>query len=150
MKLPTAAEEQHDPTDADERYRSATRQLIERRRDDKYKLVHKENAAYGFRRNLCGLKPFAVTIIAVCVAWAIGAIAASMPGALSWQNAVSDFAVRPTLYVLAVANVVAALFWICVVHRDFVHQAAVEYAWALLRTLDDAPVRSRKPAKPKT
>ena len=62
VALPSLAEEQNSPTDADHRYRSATRALIEARRGPENKIVHNENASYGFRRNMLGLRPVAITI----------------------------------------------------------------------------------------
>ena len=59
---PTVEEERTHPDLADHAYRSATKRLLELRRGAQYQLVHKENAEYGFRRNMLGLKPWAIGI----------------------------------------------------------------------------------------
>lgn len=50
----------------DEAYRSWVRHIISNTRDtNKYPLIFKENMAYGFRRNLWGLKPISVLLICI-------------------------------------------------------------------------------------
>jgi hypothetical protein len=52
--------------EADEIYKSWTKYLIGQTRDTKkYPLLFKENIAYGFRRNLWGLKTYAISLILV-------------------------------------------------------------------------------------
>ena len=68
IPLPDHAEEEIDPTDADERYRAVTSALLSKTRDvNEYPLLFKENINYGFWRNLRGVKPigcaFSVTIV---------------------------------------------------------------------------------------
>jgi hypothetical protein len=150
LKMPTIAEEASDAHEADERYRSATRQLIERRRDEQYKLVHKELAHYGFRRNLLGLKPTALWIIALAFAWTAAVLLTGLPNIHNGQDFAADAKARSPLYAAATANLVAVIVWLSTVRRDFVHQAAIEYASALLRTLDSAQPTKRKSAKPTT
>ena len=57
-------------------YASAVKWLQERCRGKAFPLVEKENAEYGFRRNLRGLKPIGITaclvallISALAIAW---------------------------------------------------------------------------------
>lgn len=56
MALPTAAEEQADPAAADDKYKGAVRQLREATRGKPYSLLLKENIAYGFHRNMRGVR----------------------------------------------------------------------------------------------
>src|SRR5262249_44048998 len=57
LAMPSAADERSAPPVADDAYRSATKRLIEMRRGPEYPMLHRENASYGFRRNMLGLKP---------------------------------------------------------------------------------------------
>ncbi len=63
IPFPNAEDEGRNPVAADEIYQSAVRWLIEQTRDaKKFDLILKENIAYGFHRNMLGLKPAAVGI----------------------------------------------------------------------------------------
>ncbi len=68
--LPTQTEEASDTAAADTRYEHAITVLAEATRQD-FPLVAAENANYGFRRNLLGIKPIGVAIalatLAACV-----------------------------------------------------------------------------------
>lgn len=55
IPMPTADEEATDPDKADDSYIAATRRLRELTRDDK-QLLLKENIAYGFHRNMLGMR----------------------------------------------------------------------------------------------
>ena len=73
---PSAEQERGDPKAADGMYASAVKWLQERCRGQAFPLVEKENAEYGFRRNLRGLKPIGITaclvallISAFAIAW---------------------------------------------------------------------------------
>lgn len=67
VELPTAEEEAADPEAADDRYDdtiSDLRQLT--RTGDDYKVLAAENADYGFRRNLYGIRPVGLAVAGVC------------------------------------------------------------------------------------
>jgi len=68
FRLPTADEETRDPAAADEIYRAVVRRLIDLRRGPKYKLIHNDNIAYGFWRNLLGMKGLALILAVLSVA----------------------------------------------------------------------------------
>lgn len=136
LKLPNADQEGKNPVEADERYRSATKCLIEKRREEKYELVHKENALYGFRRNLLGLKTSGLFILgsvtlAIIIIWWNGA-----PTNLSWHTILADVLERRSIYYLWAVNLLAMFIWLLVVRPSFVRQASEEYAIALFRTLE--------------
>jgi hypothetical protein len=137
LALPSPNIEAQDPKDADERYRSATKRLIELRRDAKYGMLHKENGLYGFRRNLLGLKPLAIVItcLVMIVTGLIWWHGASLP-MRTVDDVFSDLAARWQIYVVEALNVVYLVFWMSIVHQEFVRQAADEYATALFRTLE--------------
>lgn len=54
---------------ADEIYNAWTKYVLSKTRDTtKFPLLFKENIAYGFRRNLWGLKPYAILLILILMA----------------------------------------------------------------------------------
>lgn len=137
LVLPTTLEEAQDAPGADAKYRAATTRLIERRRDAKYKMLHKENAQYGFRRNLLGLKPLALTValLAAAVTLAVEVFGFTQTSH-SFGTLFADATVRWPVYASFLADVGYALFFALIVRPHFVRQAAEEYALALFRTLD--------------
>lgn len=136
LRLPTESEETADPVQADERFRAATTRLIEKRRDHKYALLHKENAQYGFRRNLLGLKPIALSLVALALTLDVAHWWLGLPAG-EWGAAVAaDVAVRTAVYLAVTADVMCAVGWLLFIRPDFVRTAADEYALALFRTLD--------------
>jgi uncharacterized membrane protein len=62
MQFPTQLEEQRSSEIADGQYHSAIKRLIERRLGQQYEILNHENVSYGFKRNLLGLKPYALMI----------------------------------------------------------------------------------------
>src|SRR5712671_2866744 len=66
--LPSPGDEASDPANADRAYESVTAWLLTQTRDEKrFEVLFKENIAFGFRRNMWGLKSIG-TIIAIVVA----------------------------------------------------------------------------------
>lgn len=127
LTMPSAHEEAAAPSDADDRYRSATRRLIESRRTSEYKILHHENASYGCRRNMLGLRPVAVGL---CLALIL--VTSSL-----WYLEVKGYPVRvPGAASIIAFDVLWAVLWTTIVTRSFVLQAAQEYSQALLKTLD--------------
>lgn len=134
--LPGADEEARNPDDADARNRSATRRLIELRRDGKYRMLRKENALYGVRRNLLGLKPIAILVIVLMLAVSVLAwLHGESPTLSNMRALLDDASTRWPVFGVGIANVVYLLFGILIVRRSF-RQAADEYAAALFRTLE--------------
>jgi hypothetical protein len=73
-KAPSPEEERSDPTMADQVYSAWSSYLRVHTRDTKkYSLLFQENVSYGYRRNVCGLRPLgiAVSVLALLgdVAW---------------------------------------------------------------------------------
>jgi hypothetical protein len=139
IAMPSATEEAADPADADQRYQSTIKRLLEARRAPEYELVHKENASYGFWRNLLGLKPIALPIMVTCFLAAVAACAVPfmVAGVTPKQPAlIQDFAARWPLWFAIVADLVVVVLWIFTLDRRAVWQAGQQYAIALLRTLD--------------
>jgi len=145
-KFPNAREEEAAPDAADDLYRSGIRWLKEQTRDTKkYTHLHKENIAYGFHRNMLGVKPTGIAV-------AVGSLLA----ALYWSGVLDfnapfvelakfkDFSYENTVAVLVPA---ATLWmWIFAVTRDGMERASMAYMERLLQTCEGFT----KPAKKKS
>ena len=148
--MPTKADELLDPKACDHRYRAATTRLMEVRRDPKYRLVHHENASYGFRRNLLGLKPVGIflcltAMLVAVAAWQIGPVG---DDGISLTLAGWSQPLAMNLLGAFALDLMLGLLWISIVTEGFVRQAANEYALALLRTLDEGTLSQRSAAHP--
>jgi hypothetical protein len=137
LTMPTPAEEATNPAEADNRYRSATKRLIEQRRDPKYPLLHQENAQYGFRRNLLGLKAIALLLLCVALATSLGAWWFDLPRPVQSGRLFLDAATRWQVYSSIGGSVACVSMWLVLIRPRFVLLAADEYALALFRTLDE-------------
>ena len=128
LRLPTAEDEEADPQTADRDYRSAVKWMLDNTRDNQR--VMQENIAYGFRRNLFGLRIWAITITL-----AMGTLAA----VIIWHRHKTDLlATGPEmLLVVFVDLLVLPAIWLWVVTQKWVRSAAEGYAYALLGTCDD-------------
>lgn len=138
LQMPTPDQEILDPHVADEKYRSATKLLIEKRRDKKYDLLQKELAWYGFRRNLLGLKPIGVviTVIAILINlfdW----YQVAKPSATNISFFLADIVQRGMFFTPLLASMAYLLLFIFVINENFVRQSADEYSLALFRTLEN-------------
>lgn len=144
FSMPKASEELLNPQDADEKYRSATRLLLESRRDPKYRLLIDELASYGFRRNLLGLKPVAVAMSFIAIL--INALELFYVFPVNVEllpiniESISLFIYNVkeywVLYTLILGNILYLTVFLFFITSQFVRSAADEYAIALLRTLD--------------
>ena len=106
---------------------SGVKWLLEKTRDTgKYPLVLKENAEYGFRRNMLGGKWFALTLcvlpLAVAYAWDI------------YKGVGPQFG-NDHVAAIAIAAV-AVLSWLFFVTEEWVRDASHAYARALLATCE--------------
>jgi hypothetical protein len=117
VSLPDAAAQSDDPAEAERVYEHAVLVLREHTRDEAlFPLVAAENAEYGFRRNLLGLRGLALATAALT-------LAASVPLLVDGH----------TRYVLpAVASVIAIGGWRWLISPDWVRLAAERYAEQLL------------------
>ncbi|NDK36941.1 hypothetical protein [Rhodovulum sulfidophilum] len=128
IPMPSAFEEERDPTDADERYRAVTSALLSRTRDtNEYALLFKENINYGFWRNLRGLKPFALFIAAPIIGFGI---CHDLEVIMSFNS--------PDGLELAVVSMgaITLVAWVFTINDDAVRRAADNYALRLLECLD--------------
>ena len=129
IKIPTMNEEQMNPVEADAVYESCTRYLISKTRDtDKYSLLFKENTNYGFRRNLWGMKVWALIIIIACV----------LIHCIMITKGLSTITLlKPIDWLLFVAFFILILFWLFVVNREWIKTTAIAYAERLYETLNE-------------
>lgn len=128
LTMPTEAEENVNPAEADSRYESTVRFLLANTRDpSKFGLLLKENITYGFRRNLYALKPVALLLVGGCSA---------LPLYFSWEEiSGGSLPQQPDLYLLLFFLLVLCC-WLVLVTRQSVREAADEYARQLLTSFD--------------
>lgn len=127
--LPTRRQEKADQKRTDYAYEAAARRLIvhARAQPGRFPLLDHENATYGFARNLLGLKPVALTVLAA--AWATDAV-------LLWRSGASA-----PLFVVALLHLGLTAVWLLFVRAAWVDQAGIAYAERLFEVLDQ-PVGS--------
>lgn len=124
--FPTVAEEQDDSLSADAIYDSGGDYLREMTRDKKkFPLVFKELVSYGFKRNLWGMKPFAVVLACICIAVQLSILA---------REIVIQHPVTPTPLLMTLANVLLLFSWLFIVNPSWVRIPADAYAERLLAT----------------
>lgn len=127
---PTPEQEAQNPEDADARYQSAIKWLLEHTRDTKrFSMLFSENVSYGFRRNALGIKWFAVfcaatPLLLVCIELFVPSVSF-----LSSDNLSYGFS--------AAISVILLLWWICVVSENWVKDAGIAYATRLLAACEE-------------
>ena len=129
IQIPTPEQEQNDSKLADQVYESCTKYLISKTRDTKkFPLIFKENVNYGFRRNLWGMKTWAIivlffsTIIHVIIA----------------TEYFTNYSFKPNkdAYLYGVFFSIF-IFWVFIVTPNWIRIIAEEYAKRLYETLED-------------
>jgi hypothetical protein len=134
--LPTSDEERSNPSAADDAYRSAVDWLKERCRGKGFPIVIKENIEYGFRRNMRGVRPFAIGVIALAIIGTFAAFAYQITRAGDWSIS-AIFNQAPIEVVGATALLLIALVcWMFFVTDLSVREAGDQYARALLSSCD--------------
>lgn len=143
LNFPTTQEEQDSPTVANQVYDSAVRWLKERARGKEFSMVHRENAQYGFRRNLLGLKPLALTLCILTIVLMTLAILNNIPDLVRFVMsgnlvALTEVAsdLGPAILAAFAINIFAVLVWFFVVTKRWVREAGDQYAYALLAVCD--------------
>lgn len=139
LKFPSHEEEMADPASADGAYRSAVRWLVNNTRA--VKRVQQENIAFGFRRNLYGLKPWGLTGTY---------IAATIAAAVLWLRHGSSIETIPVqaVIVLSINALVLPTMWIFAVRPTWVASAADSYALALFGVCDSIEVPTLRTSDP--
>jgi hypothetical protein len=148
FRLPDASAEAQDPDAADGIYRAVIRRLIDLRRGPKYPLIHNDNIAYGFWRNLLGMREAAL-VLAVCASAAIVVTRTT-------QTTTGDtalWAIARDAPATQVTAVVLLFLWIAflliIVRPPRVWDAGVAYAERLLASLPPPSATKPKGRSPK-
>lgn len=143
--LPSAEREQADPEEADAMYRRCTLALRERTRNrQEFPLVFAESCAYGFRRNLLGLRPIGIGVSALTLA---------MVAWLTHPAVPPTFRAGPlTLWVAGVVSALLLIAFLFVITPAWVHIKAEAYAGRLLgaceKLVDDESLRLARTTEP--
>ncbi|HCN30197.1 MAG TPA: hypothetical protein DIT64_15945 [Verrucomicrobiales bacterium] len=125
-RLPSAASESRNPFKADQAYEAAIAELrMKRRGTESSSLFFKENASYGFRRNLWGMKPAGIFISSVSL---IGGVVVCV---LKSNN---RFDHAPSILAIFVTATLLAL-WIVRINPQWVREKADSYGEQLLGSL---------------
>lgn len=128
--IPDLEMETNNPNSADEVYKAWSKYLISQTRDTKkYALLFKDNISYGFRRNLWGLKPFAVFII-------LGLVIGNY---LFWVFRMDQWI--PVEFPLSfmystIALLLLLCFWLFIVTKNWVRIPAFSYAERLCESVE--------------
>jgi hypothetical protein len=129
IRLPSAAEEEADPENADAAYETAVAALRERtRKADEFPLVFDEVCNYGFRRNLWGHRSLGIVLAAAGALVALGAAAFGAAGVIRVSI--------PTALAVGILDAAGAVVWARMVTEDWVRQAADAYAERLLSSAE--------------
>ena len=149
--FPTASSEAADSASADHLYWSGIRWLMEQTRDTrKYSHLFKENIAYGFQRNMLGIKSVAVSIAVLCLVIAlfwIGLISSAAPY-IQFEG-ISEWQFEHVLSILLPAGLLC--MWLFAVTEKTVNQASDAYSARLFQACEGLatsakikPVRAKK------
>jgi len=131
-RMPSEAEEETDPAGADRVYTTCSGWLrnkaLELKAVSPFDVVHAENIAYGFRRNLLGIRPYGLAILGVAVAVTVAAF---------------FFGREPIIELCGIALV--GTFLVLGVNEAALRRAANEYSIRLLNAVEAIPL-PRTPA----
>jgi hypothetical protein len=140
LVLPSATEESADPEAADKAYASVTAWLLTQTRDTKrFSILFKENIAFGFRRNLWGLRPVGLTI-------ALVGAAVSTSGLL-YRFIETGVVPAPEILIVTAAVWILSLIWMFVINPLWVRLPADAYGAELLAACDTLDTPAAKPAR---
>ena len=119
--FPTLDEEIADPQKARDDYRSAMSFLLEHTRGDT--MLLNENIGYGFRRNLLGLRPLGLIVVACAIALNTLFLVVFEVEPTQWKAAAI---LESFLFVFLV-------MWASVINAAFVEDASISYARRLFK-----------------
>lgn len=142
ITLPTAAEESANPDQADDAYKGAVRRLREATRGKTHSLLLKENIAYGFHRNMLGVRPWGWLTSSLGIA--IGLV---MSGAIVLRPTLSlelEALLQPSLSVgLTVGIALTMLIGWFHFGEKAVHRISLVYSERLFESLRSLPIQRR-------
>ena len=138
--LPNQQEEEACSARADTKYEEAVRSLREATRDTtRFPLVFAENANYGFRRNLWGLRPIGtpIALVLALYSWTLLSLTVwGRPWPEPWWDIVPNpDSVAVIRLAVAVANTSLAAFWLFWVKPSWIKAVADAYAIKLFESV---------------
>lgn len=129
--IPDSTLESKNPEEADEVYKSWCKYLISQTRDkQKFSLLLKDNTSYGFRRNLWGLKPYALILTVLLL------IGNYLFLAYKCQN-YNPLTLSTHFQYSSLALLVVILFWVIIVNRNWIKLIAFSYAERLCEAIEN-------------
>ena len=138
---PAAKDEETDPAKCDAYYERCGNWLRENTRDTKkFKLLFDENVAYGYRRNLLGLRWWGFVVDLLVIGTSALALWRWLP--LDLDNMVSV-----KVGIVGGFAFLHSLLMLFMVTKESVHEAAVTYARQLLRCCETLSTRSTGAAR---
>lgn len=124
LEIPSAETELVDPQKADEIYEACTVFLIEKTRDAKqFPLIFEENCNYGFRRNLCSMRPIGIALSL------LGAAAVFSLMGLDFAGGVMP---SPIVFIAVLVEMFLVVGWLFYFTSEWVKTTAEAYAERLL------------------
>lgn len=140
-KQPSEEDEKANFENADLLYSTAVDWLKEQCRDEKFQIIKTENAEYGFRRNLLGMKTIGIGLCICSILLMLFIIEyrnGNLQTLLTPKTQSALFEIFSQIQGLAMLlNSIAILVWLKIVNADWVRQAADQYARALLASCDN-------------
>ena len=151
LALPTSEEEKQDRRESDSAYASGVKWLQEHCRGTEFPLVEKENAEYGFRRNLLGMRPIGLTTTFLAVGISLlPVIDAHRDLGLAPSGFFLEQIWRvieglpPTVIAITIIDILAIVGWLAIVRDQWVRAAGDQYARALLARCDKLSIPGGK------
>ena len=130
-QLPSESEEREHPDHADEAYLTCAdwlrRKALELKSKAPFDVVHSENISYGYRRNILGIKPYALVIL--CFAFAV---------------TIAAFFFHREPYIELGGIVIVDAYLIFGVTEAALKRAADEYSKRLLDAAQTLPVQKKR------
>jgi hypothetical protein len=142
IALPDAAAELADAAKADDLYRGATKLLIEKTRGKGHALLLKENIAYGFQRNMLGMKPFGVMtcICGIGAGMVLAKVIQFKPWQISLENLLELGAAGGMTFIISLVLLVA---WLTLT-EETVRRVGIVYAERLFESLAGLPTQRKR------
>lgn len=127
--VPTPGQEATNPQAADKIYWSCSKYLNKQTKSgDQHIQVRAENANYGFRRNMLGMKPWGVVTVTACTGVAI---------TLLWfERQSGDFSSQILFVFVGSISLAFLLVWVLLVNERWVEESAFRYATSLVEACD--------------
>jgi hypothetical protein len=128
IKMPSVEDEQANPEKTYDIYKSCVLLLKSKTRDkEKYRMIFAENINFGFRRNLWGMKSYALVFTILSIFLVLVQI-------YSDWNGLSG--VRPVISIALILDISFLSIWIFQINPDWVKSTSEAYVTQLLYACD--------------